>query len=174
MASKAASLSQWKKSLPNSSPDSAQNNNLVGARVMDLQCLSQGIEEVSKHTAACHGNCLVTRESQREGLASILEVVCDKCEKSFHIESSPKITGTAEIKKRYSVDVGAVWGQMSSGGGQRALNEVMSTINVPGISFLKIENQIGAAWEKILAEEQVKRKKNWHRKEMTWLMVTQQ
>ncbi len=47
-----------------------------------------------------------------EGLASILEVACNECEKSFHIESSPKRAGTKVIKKRYSVNVGAVWGQM--------------------------------------------------------------
>ena len=107
MASKTASLARWKKPLPD-------NRKLVGARVMDLKCLSQGIAEMSKHNTTCQGNCSVTREVQREGLASILEVVCDTCEKSFHIESSPQITGTKEIKKRYSVNVGAVWGQMST------------------------------------------------------------
>ncbi len=44
---------------------------------------------------------------------------------------------------------------MSTGGGQKPLNELMATMNVPGINkktFLKIENQIGEAWGKILAE----------------------
>ena len=33
-----------------------------------------------------------------EGLASILEVACDKCMKSFHIESFPKTAGYKKIK----------------------------------------------------------------------------
>ena len=53
-------------------------------------------------------------------LASILELVCDTCEKTFHIKSSPQISSSAEINQRYSVNVGAVWSQlMSIGGGQK-------------------------------------------------------
>ena len=86
---------------------------------MDLNCLAQGIVEVSHQNTTCQGTCTVTKETQREGLASILEVKCDKCEKSFYIETSPKIAGTAEIKRRYRVHTGAVWGVLSSGGGHR-------------------------------------------------------
>ena len=63
-------------------------------------------------------------------LASILELVCDTCEKTFHIKSSPQISSSAEINQRYSVNVGAVWGQMSIGGGQKRLNETLATLNV--------------------------------------------
>ena len=98
IASKTASLAQWK----------ASNGKIVGAHVIDLNCLSQGIQEVSKHNSKCHGQYTITREVQREGLASILEVACDKCMKSFHIESSPKTAGSKQINKRYSVNVGAV------------------------------------------------------------------
>ena len=51
--------------------------------------------------------------------------------KSFHIESSPKTAGSKQIKKRYSINVGAVWGQMSTGEGQ---NEIMVAMNIPGRS----------------------------------------
>ena len=67
-----------------------------------------------------------------------------------------KIEGSAEINQRYSINVGAVWGQMATGGGHKPLNERMAAINVPGIikkTFIKIENQIGASWETILADE---------------------
>ena len=93
---------------------------------------------------------------QRDGLASVLEVGCDSCENTSLIETSQKIEGSAEINQRYSINVGAVWGQMATGGGHKPLNETMAAINVPGISkktFIKIENQIGASWEKILADE---------------------
>ena len=33
---------------------------------------------------------------------------------------------------RYSFNVGAVWGQMSTGGGQKSLNEIMAAMNVHG------------------------------------------
>ena len=76
-------------------------------------------EELSKHNVDCHGKCTIAREVSKMGLASILELVCDTCAKTFHIKSSPKISGSAEINQRYSVNVGAVWGQMSTGGGQK-------------------------------------------------------
>ena len=57
-------------------------------------------------------------------------MACDKCMKSFHIESSPKTAGSKQINKRYSINVGAAGGGgMSTGGGQ---NEIMVAINVPG------------------------------------------
>ena len=95
---------------------------------------------------------------QRDGLASVLEVGCDSCENTSLIETSQKIEGSAEINQRYSINVGTVWGQMATGhgGGHKPLNETMAAINVPGISkktFIKIENQIGTSWEKILADE---------------------
>lgn len=145
-AAKTASLARWKKPIN-------------GARVMDLQCLSKGFQSVSKHSVQCRGKCSITREVQREGLASVLEVGCDSCENTCVIETSPKIAGSAEINARYCVNVGAVWGQMATGGGQKPLNEIMAAINVPGISkktFTRIENQIGASWEKILADEMIK------------------
>ena len=143
-AAKAASLARWKKPA------------VSGARVVDLQCLSKGIRRIFKHSAQCQGKCSITGEVQRDGLASVLEVGCDSCENTSLIETSQKIEGSAEINQRYSINVSAVWGQMATGGGHKPLNETMAAINVPGISkktFIKIENQIGASWEKILADE---------------------
>lgn len=57
------------------------------------------------------------------------------------------------------MNVGAVWGQMANGGGQRRLNELMALIEVPGISkqvFSRIETQIGKKWEETLYSEIVK------------------
>ena len=72
------------------------------------------------------------------------------------MESSTKIAGSKGINKRYSVNVGAVWGQMATGGGQRKLNEMMASIGIPGMSkgtFIRIETQIGNKWEDILSTE---------------------
>ena len=104
---------------------------MVGASVIDLRC---GIEELSKHNVDCRSKCTIARQVSKMSLASILELVCDTCKKTFHIKSSPKISSSAEINQRYSVNVGAVWGQMSigGGGGQKRLNETLATLNVCG------------------------------------------
>lgn len=75
-----------------------------------------------------------------------LEISCAGCEEKFTIDSSTKIVGSGGMNTRYSVNVGAVWGQMATGGGQRSFNEIMASINVPGISkptFNRIETQLG-------------------------------
>ena len=54
-------------------------------------------------------------------LRSILEIACRKCKKKIEI--------------RYSVNVGAVWGQMSTGWGQKHLNEVLAAIIFPSMTL---------------------------------------
>ncbi len=76
---------------------------------MDLQCLSKGIKQITQHSAQCEGKWTITKEVQRDGLASVLEVGCDSCAATSLIESSPKIAGSAEINERHTVNVGAVW-----------------------------------------------------------------
>ena len=97
------------------------------------------------------------RQNRRaEGLASILLVDCDKCSKEFYMESSTKVKGSGSKKTRYAVNIGAVLGQMATGGGHSKLNETAAALNLPGMSkntFASIETQIGKAWEAQLAEE---------------------
>ena len=98
----------------------------------------------------------MNNEVYHEGLASIFEVSCDSCEEKFTMETSTKIAGSKGINKRYGVNVGAVWGQTATSGGQRKLNEMMASICIPGISkgtFIRIETQIGNKWEDILSTE---------------------
>ena len=71
--------------------------------------LNKNIEVVSNHSSTCGGKCSITREGHREGLASILEIACSKCKKTWQIDHKC----SAEIDSRYSVNVGAVWGRMS-------------------------------------------------------------
>ena len=77
----------------------------------------------------------------------------------FILNHPPKVMALQK-SKRGCVNVGAVWGQMPSGGGQRALNEVMSTINVPGMSKKKnVSKDRKPDWSgmgKNLAEEIIK------------------
>ena len=48
-------------------------------------------------------------------------IQCDKCHEKFRCESSTKVKGSSGKKKCYAVNVGAVWGQMATGGGPRRL-----------------------------------------------------
>ena len=90
---------------------------MVGASVINLRC---GIEELSKDNVDCCSRCTIAREVRKMSLASILELVCDTCEKIFHIKSSPKYPALQKSIRDTSVNVGAVWGQlMSIGGGQK-------------------------------------------------------
>ena len=75
-----------------SSPQSvAPVHDVVGSRVMDINCLSKGLTKASEHAKQCSGHCFINNEFHREGLASVLEVSCDGCEDTFFIESSDKM-----------------------------------------------------------------------------------
>ncbi len=57
---------------------------------------------------------------------------------------------------KWEVNVGAVMGQMSTGGGHDRLNETLAIMDVPGMSkkmYLNPENKIGDAWADSLAKE---------------------
>ena len=129
---------------------------LVGSRIMSLENLAHDITRLSEHSAKCKGVCHIVQEVRREGLASILLAECDKCNNKFHLESSTKVMGSGSKKTRYAVNVGAVLGQMATGGGHSRLNETAAVLNLPGMSkntFISIEAQIGQAWEAQLTEE---------------------
>ena len=162
-AAKLAIAARWKRPVspltpaPSSSASISTSISLpsappsIGARVMDLKRLSEGITTVSEHDKQCEGNCFISSEVRRDGLASVLEVSCDGCDEKLAIESSDKIVGSKGMNTRYSVNVGAVWGQMAT--------EFMASINAPGMSkptFNHIETQIGKKWGEILSDEIIK------------------
>ena len=117
---------------------------------MNLQNLSTDIAKISQHSSECTGVCQMIEEIRREGLASVFLVQCDKCSKKFHMVSSQK------VHRRYAVNIGAVWGHMSTGGGPSSLNETAAALDVPGMpkkTFASTEEYIGRAWEQMLGEE---------------------
>ena len=116
------------------------------------------ITELTTHSAACGGKCTVTGET-RCGLATILYVVCNECGMQFTLESSTRVNNSDYMGNRWAVNVGAVWGQMATGGGSACLNESLATVEVPGISksaFTSIEEAVGKAWGHLLLEETLK------------------
>ena len=123
---------------------------------MNLENLANDISTISEHSAACNGVYRIVQEVRRERLASILLVECDKCSKKFNMESSTKVQRSETKGTRYAVNVGAVLGQMITGGGHSRLSETAAALDLPGMSkntFTSIETQIGQAWEAQLAEE---------------------
>ena len=100
-------LHDGKKVSTPSSPRKPANDRVVGASVINLRC---GIEELSKDNVDCCSRCTIAREVRKMSLASILELVCDTCEKTF-IKSSPQISSSAEINQRYKCKC---WGRMGS------------------------------------------------------------
>ena len=67
------------------------------------------------------------------GLATVLSVKCIKCEKNkFCIESSKRVK-TVDGHQRWVINVAAVLGKMSMGGGAASLTCTMAPVNVPGM-----------------------------------------
>lgn len=155
-ASTAASKRWHKEQTDGQGPNPTAGEKLVGSRIMSLENLASNIQQVSQHSATCEGVCHIVQEVRREGLASVLLVECDKCNNKFYLESSTKVLGNGSKNTRYAVNIGAVLGQMATGGGHSRLNETAAALNLPGMSkntFTSIEIQIGKAWEDQLVEE---------------------
>ena len=165
-AASLAALRRWKEASSPMQPPSASSasqaptvKKISGTRIIDMEKLSADIARVSHHSSICTGVCHVVEEVRREGLVSVFLIECDKCREKFRCESSNKVNGSSSKKKRYVVNLGAVWGQMVTGGGPSKLNEIAATLDMPGMhrkTFVSIEKQIGQAWETLLAEEMTK------------------
>jgi len=70
----------------------------------------------------------------RCGLATILYVVCNGCGMHFALESSTRVNSNY-IGNRWTVNVGAVWGQMATGGGSACLNKSLALVEVGTWNF---------------------------------------
>ena len=105
---------------------------LQGARIIALDSLLASITQLTTHSAVCGGKCTVTGETCC-GLATILYVICNECGMHFTLESSTRVNSDY-MGNRWTVNVGALWGQMAAGGGSARLNESLAIDEVPGIS----------------------------------------
>ena len=91
---------------------------------------------------------------------------CIKCESKFRIESS-KRAKTADVHQRWVVNVAAVPGQMSTGGGTTSFTCTMAPMNVPGMPkrlYAATERFVSDSMKQILTEnylQQVRRNRNW-------------
>ena len=67
---------------------------------------------------------------KRDGLASILNTKCSKCDHCIPFATSSKVKGPKGIK-HWESNLAAVWGQMITGGGHASLSSTMSVLGIP-------------------------------------------
>ena len=125
-----------------------------GNRIISLAKLRDYIPQITKHAADCGGIITFLGEWQRIGLSSVLLSKCTKCHKDFRFTTGDTVLYGR--KERYSTNVGAVMGQISSGGGSSHLQEQLACIDVPSIhhtTFISIERELGVMFEdEVMAE----------------------
>ena len=94
---------------------------------------------------------------KRDGLASIISTECSTCGYKVDLETSQKVSGMTGYS-RWEVNLAAVWGQMSTGGGHSTLTETMSFLGVPVMSrknFMTTERTIGEWWREIFHQSMI-------------------
>ena len=153
-AKKYKQLSMRRNSAGNKEVQSCDS--LDGSRIVNLDHLQQFISELSVHTSKC-GSSIALEGEKRAGLASILSCCCSKCGFSIPLNTSKKVLGPKR-KMRWEVNLAAVWGQISTGGGFSRLRESMSVLGIPVIApknFSATERSIGLWWQEKLKEEMI-------------------
>ena len=126
--------------------DLPQTPIIAGSRIMNMDELSKGIEELTSHSAKCGGTCSLQGETKHAGLAVVLAASCDKCQQQFRIRSSTQVS-TADGSKKWSINLAAVMSQMATGGGKSRLDNVLTTMGVSGMP-----KRMFAATERFLGE----------------------
>ena len=128
-----------------------------GSRIIELNNLQNYVGDISKHVLICpksselHDNqspIKLLGEVKRQGLHSVVAAECQGCHKVFHLGGSSKLPVNESF--HYDINVRAVWGEMSTGGGVSHLNESLATMGFPGMTqttFTSIEDQISKWWK---------------------------
>ncbi|KAJ8320070.1 hypothetical protein KUTeg_001657 [Tegillarca granosa] len=130
-----------------------------GYRLVNLNILQTFITNITLHCIHCEKLHLIfgknfsqsrmppitlVKELKTNGLASVLLSQCEGCKDTFRFETSPTLP--LDNSQHYDVNVRSVWGSMVTGGGVSHLNELMATLNSPGMSqptYSNIEQEIG-------------------------------
>ena len=92
-------------------------------------------------------------ESRRYGLASVMVCQCLKCNVLFRFTTSNVIN--YDSSDHYSGNIGAVLGQIATGGGADHLMEQFACVQVPSLScrsFIQMERSLGTAFEAMVGE----------------------
>ena len=121
--------------------------NLKGNRIVNLAHFGKEFDRVMYHRNHCpfSSNAKMDREIRRDGLVAVSSFECLECGVCINAETQPtseKIKGT----KQHCINVAAVWGSMSTGGGYANLHESLSVLEVPIMQenvYAKAPNFIG-------------------------------
>ena len=127
---------------------------ISGNRIISLSLLGTYLQEITNHAAVCGHGLEFLGESKRIGLCSILVSRCFKCRQYFKMYTAEYIK--LGEKGHYSTNMGAVLGQISTGGGGHHLQEQLCSMNIPSLSphsFVRIERSLGTAFEDIVTHE---------------------
>lgn len=133
-----------------------QNCSIDGCRIVNVAQLAKNIYDLTAHSATCGGACYIEGETNA-GLAVVFSAVCSKCEAHYTIRSSHQITAS-DGKKCWAVNMAAVLGQISTGGGHARLNSTLATLDIPGMSkrmFTSTEDFLGREMKMRLLETMV-------------------
>ena len=141
--------------------------NLDGCRIVNLGQLAHHIHVLTLHSATCV-QCKYVAESEkraivlhgevsREGLATMLHAGCAGCGQTWRMATTKKIKGPTG-NMRWQLNLDAVAGQVTTGGGLEKMNNQLAHMGVPGMShtaFSAIEEQLGLWWAAILEQQMI-------------------
>ena len=109
--------------------------------------------KISEHLITCSGEVEFLGENKRDGLPSTLVSYCKKCEEEIIFVSSLKSSSNSSVS---NVNIGAVLGQISTGGGGAQLEEQMSAIDLPSMrtqTFCILERKLEELFEEVVISE---------------------
>ncbi|VDI82683.1 Hypothetical predicted protein [Mytilus galloprovincialis] len=137
-----------------------------GYRFIDLQQMQSFISQVTMHSISCERAVEIAlkgispytdlTEIKSYGIACILGIKCKGCNYIHTMNTSSRLQTSKDKINRFDVNVRAVWGSMVTGNGASHLNELLGTMNSPGLrqaTFGSIEEEIGQMWHTVLEEE---------------------
>ena len=143
---------------------SESSENISGYRMINIETLQHHLMEITTHFCLCEeaqklvaeGENPLTLKSEINGcgLFSISMALCQGCKKQFPLNNS-----NIQENGVYDINLRAVWGTVSSGGGCSNLNEMLGTMNMPPISeamFTSLEEKIGLWWHEVIKQEMAK------------------
>ena len=126
----------------------------VGNRITLLSLLSDYIKEITHHAAVCGYPMEFLGESAHLGLCSVLAARCTGCKLIMKMHASKSVVFGQ--KSHYETNLGAVLGQVATGGGGDHLQEQLSAMNIPSLSphsFIQFERDLGTAFESLVTEQ---------------------
>ena len=158
-------ISEYQESIPveNREPNvefSCETNSMMidGSRIVNISQLEKYFDELTHHVSQCDnaGKVMLTAE-KKDGLASVVSTQCSSCGFKINLQTSRKVCCVTGYRG-WEVNLAAVWGQMTTGGGHSTLTESMAYLDVPVMakkSFMTTGRTIGEWWRERLQQSMV-------------------